>query len=81
MSGPEFAVFLRMLSRFRVGGFDDESGGYTQPVRVTCTRCGRPSPAFTFRDDGGADYTADLRELAEWAQAHQCLRNVEGPAS
>src|SRR5580692_800905 len=57
---PELAVFLMMLS----------------PVRVTCTRCGRPSPAFTYRDDGGADYTADLRELAEWAEKHQCLRNV-----
>lgn len=78
MPNPEPSAFLMMLSRFRVGGFNDESGDYTEPVQVTCTQCSRPSPPFTFRDDGGADYTADLRELADWAQAHQCRRNVGG---
>lgn len=76
MPSPELSVFLMMLSRFRVGGHDDESGQPSEPVRVTCTQCKRPSPWFTYRDDGGADYTADLRELAEWAQAHKCLHNV-----
>ena len=65
-----------MLSQSRVAGSDDEGGDYTQPVRVTCTHCARRSPPWSFRDDGGADYTADLRELAEWAEKHQCLRNV-----
>jgi len=76
VTGPELSVFLMMLSRFRVGGFEGERGAWTEPVRVTCTRCKCPSPPFTHRDDGGADYTADLRELAEWTLAHRCLRNV-----
>lgn len=73
---PSVSVLLMLLSRFRVGGLDDEDGKPTQPVCVTCTGCGRVSPPFTYRNDGGADYTADLRKLAEWAQGHQCLRNV-----
>ena len=28
--------------------------------------------ATTFRDDGGADRTAPLDELAVWAQEHRC---------
>ena len=53
----------RALSRFRVGGFDDEAAcdrEDTEPVRVTCARCRTKSPWLTFRDDGGADRTAPL---------------------
>jgi hypothetical protein len=70
------SVLLLMLSRFRVAGLDDEDGEATQPVRVTCAECKRPSPWFTYRDDGGADYTAPLDDLVKWAQDHRCLRNV-----
>lgn len=73
---PSVSVLLMLLSRFRVGGLNDETDKPTEPVQVICTQCKRASPPFTYRDDGGADYTADLRELAEWAQKHQCLRNV-----
>lgn len=72
---PELNVLLN-LSHFRVGGHDDEDGKPTEPVKVTCTRCNRPSPWFTYRDNGGADYTTPLDELVKWAQDHQCLRNV-----
>jgi hypothetical protein len=64
------------LSRFRVGGFDDEGDGPTEPVKVTCTRCGQPSPWLTYRDDGGADHTTPLSDLMSWAREHQCLRNA-----
>jgi len=65
-------VTIRDLSAFRVGGLDDEGLNPTQPVKVTCTQCGRLSPWFTYRDDGGADQTASLGDLVTWALAHDC---------
>jgi len=59
------------LSRFRVAGFDDEGMGYTQPVEVSCGQCDE-AQAFTWRDDGGADYTESLPALVAWAAGHQC---------
>jgi hypothetical protein len=76
MPSAELNVLMLMLSHFRVGGLDDEDGKPTQPVRITCTGCKRPSPWLTYRDDGGADYTAPLDDLVKWAQDHRCLRNV-----
>jgi hypothetical protein len=76
MPSAELSVLLMVLRRFRVGGLDDEDEKPTQPVRVTCTDCKRMSPWFTYRDDGGADYTAPLDDLVKWAQDHRCLRNV-----
>lgn len=75
---PSVSVLLMLLSRFRVGGLDYETQKPTEPVQVTCAHCGRISQWFTFRDDGGAERTAVLRDLVEWAQAHKCLRNVGG---
>ena len=77
MPSPQLSVFMLMLSRFRVGGFDDEGGDATEPVRITCTGCKRLSPWFTYRDDGGADRTAPLNDLAAWAQEHRCLQPGE----
>ncbi len=76
MPDVEVRVLMGMLSRFRVGGVNDETSEPTELVQVICTGCGRPSPPLTFRDDGGADYTTPLSDLAEWAQEHRCLRNV-----
>jgi endogenous inhibitor of DNA gyrase (YacG/DUF329 family) len=76
MPDVEVQVLMGLLSRFRVGGFDDEADKPTEPVKVTCTGCGRPSPWFTYRDDGGADRTASLSDLVTWAQEHRCLRKV-----
>ena len=76
MTDPATGVLMLKLSRFRVGGFDDEDGNATEPVKVICTQCGRPSPWRGFRDDGGADRTAPLDELVAWADGHRCLRNV-----
>lgn len=59
------------LDQFRVGGYEDESGEYTEPVQVNCKQCGEVG-RFTFRNDGGADYTEDLLELVKWAQEHVC---------
>lgn len=56
---------------FRVGGFDDESGDYDQPVEVRCGRC-RAGQSFSWRDDGGADYTEDLSVSVAWARDHRC---------
>jgi hypothetical protein len=63
------------LDGFRVGGFDDEGGEATEPVQVTCTACAETSPWFTYRDDGGADYTTPLSDLVTWAQAHKLARH------
>jgi antitoxin (DNA-binding transcriptional repressor) of toxin-antitoxin stability system len=59
------------LSNFRVAGYDDEAMAFTQPVEVRCGRCGE-SRTFTYRDDGGADYTESLAVLVEWARSHHC---------
>jgi hypothetical protein len=59
------------LARFRVAGFDDESMAYDQPVEVRCGQCGE-ARQFTWRDDGGADYSESLPVLITWAQSHQC---------
>lgn len=76
MPGAEVQVLMGPLARFRVGGFDDETQLVTEPVQVICIGCGRLSPWFTYRDDGGADRTAVLSDLVTWAQEHRCLRNV-----
>ena len=76
MPSPEMSILMLKLSRFRVGGHDDQDGKATEPVRVICTACKQPSPWFTYRDDGGADYTGPLDELVAWADAHRCLRHV-----
>lgn len=55
---------------FRVAGVNDESMEYTEPVTVTCP-AGHSSPPFTYRDDGGADQTADLADLVQWASEHE----------
>lgn len=59
------------LAGFRVAGLDDESQEFTQPVKVTCA-CGEASGPFTFRRDGGADMTALLGDLVQWAWGHEC---------
>lgn len=66
-------VGLRLadLSNFRVAGFNDETMAFTEPVEVRCGRCGA-AKTFTYRDDGGADYTESLAVLVEWARGHQC---------
>ena len=76
MPDPATSVLMLKLSRFRVGGHDDESGKATEPVRVICTSCKQPSPWFTYHNNRGADYTAPLDELVAWADGHRCLRNV-----
>ena len=53
-----------------------ESLTFTQPVEVRCPRCGE-AQTFTYRDDGGADYTESLAVLVAWAQEHECKAREE----
>jgi len=55
--------------KFRVAGYDGEYLEWTQPVQVTCPAGHKRE--FTYRDDGGADTTADLDEINNWASEHQ----------
>lgn len=66
------AGIAESLDGFLVGGFDDEGGQATEPVRIWCTECSTGSPFMTNRDDGGADYTTPLDDLAAWALDHEC---------
>lgn len=60
------------FDNFRVAGWNDEGMDATEPVQVQCKTCYEKSPFFTFRNDGGADYTTDLQTLVTWAQDHIC---------
>jgi hypothetical protein len=57
---------------FRVAGLDWTGMEFTEPVIVTCQRCKQASPEFAYRDDGGADRTASLADLIDWAAGHDC---------
>ena len=56
---------------FTVAGLDGESMNATEPVFVSCDRCG-DGEWFLYRDDGGADQTAPLGQLVTWASEHRC---------
>lgn len=60
------------LEKYRVAGLDWTGMDFTEPVIVTCQQCQQQSPVFTYRDDGGADTTASLDDLAGWAANHRC---------
>ena len=62
-------MIFEWLNGYRVGGFDDQGGDGSQPVLVTCGHCGEEK-WFTYRDDGGADYTESLGTITRWAHGH-----------